>query len=151
MLFRFAILTLLISLSIGANGQDLQPVDWHVSTQQTANDTYEVNIKAQIEPGWVIYSMRTPANGPIATSILFDKSEKDIFFNTAVSEDLEPTETYDELFGQSVIKFSNEASYTQIVTSDRKNATLTGSITYMTCNGKQCMPPKQVPFVTVLN
>lgn len=151
MLFRFAFFTFLISYSIIATGQDLQPVDWFVTTQKTGSNTFEVNIKAQIEPEWVIYSMRTPENGPIPTQIVFDEPGKEIFFNAELTEDLIPTETYDELFGQSVIKFSKEASYTQMVTSDIKNATLSGSITYMACNGKQCMPPKQVPFVTVLN
>lgn len=151
MLLRIALLPLLLLIQTYGIGQNLDPVAWKVNTQKTGSNTYEVKIKAQIDPDWVIYSMISPENGPIATKIVFDQSEDNVTLQNSIIEDLEPVKVYDKLFEQEVIKFSNEASYTQSVISEINNATLTGTITFMACNGKQCLPPTKVPFLTVLN
>lgn len=130
--------------------EDLSPVDWHIYTKPVSDDTFQVFFDAYIDDNWMIYSSLSPDGGPIATSISFDKH-----IHVEVAEGLreinEPQVTFEKLFGQNVMKFTKKASFSQLLKSQERDVVTKGYITYMACNGKQCLPPTDIPFLVVLN
>jgi len=51
------------------------------------------------------------------------------------------------LFGVDVKQFSNKVVFVQTVKMKAKAKTsITGTIEFMTCNNRECLPPKAQPF-----
>ena len=130
--------------------QDLDPVDWHIYTDKKSKSDYSIYIEATIKDEWVIYSMSSPEGGPIATNITFNAVDG-VELQSKVFESTTPTKEFEELFGQEVVKFSDRALFIQDLKSFNKSVIINGTITYMACNGRQCLPPRQLPIVAVLN
>lgn len=129
---------------------DLTPVDWHIYTKPIGDATFQVFFDAYIEDNWMIYSSFSPDGGPIATSVSFDK-HVDVELSGRLQEIIEPETTFEKLFGQNVMKFTKKASFSQVLKSRETDVVTKGYITYMACNGKQCLPPTDIPFLVVLN
>jgi thiol:disulfide interchange protein DsbD len=115
------------------------PVKWTFETKRKDSKSLEITATAIMEKDWVIYSQYTEEGGPIATSFTIDGEEIKFL------EDKKPTVQYDELFMVNVSKFKKTASFTYITEKDliNKNAT----VTYMTCDGSKCLPPKTLEFI----
>lgn len=135
---------------LNSGAQDLEPVDWHIYTDKKSESDYSIYIEATIKEEWVIYSMSSPEGGPIATDITFNIVDG-VKLQSKVFESTTPKREFEELFGQEVVKFSDRALFIQDLKSSNKSVVINGTITYMACNGRQCLPPRQLPIVAVLN
>jgi hypothetical protein len=134
----------LIFTSLHAQVQD--PVKWKYVAIKKTGQEYTVNILATLSAGWHIYSMNTPDGGPVATAFSFKK-------NPLVIIDGKPTEAgnlstiHDDVFGVDVKYFSETVTFAQTVKlKSAVKTNLSGSIKYMVCNDKMCLPPKTIPF-----
>lgn len=65
-LFAFLLTFLVGILSVSAQVEN--PTRWSFSQKSLGNNEYELVFKAEIEPGWHVYSMYTPDGGPMATT-----------------------------------------------------------------------------------
>ena len=146
------ILALAVSLVVlnAVNAQVKNPVQWAFTTKKINATTYEVHLTANIESGWHVYSQTTPEGGPVPTSIEFAK-------NPLLSIDGSATEVgkleqhHEPLFGVDVKQFSNKVDFVQTVKLKGKAKTaLNGSIEFMTCNDRECLPPKTQKFSIAL-
>jgi len=115
------------------------------------NQSENIIITANIESGWEVYSQYLENdNGPIRTSFEFaEGSNFELIGKT--DEKGNRKEAYDELFGMKLIKFSKRATFTQRVKKIGNMDFVTGSLTYMTCDGNSCLPPTNVDFDVQLN
>ena len=52
---------------------------------------------------------------------------------------------FDNMFDVDVIKFKDKAIFTKKFPI-KKGVSLSGYVTYMTCDGEKCLPPTDVPF-----
>jgi len=122
------------------------PVKWTYTAKKIKGDVYELHMTAVLEPKWHIYSQDIKGDGPVPTSFAFDK-------NPLVKPDGKVVEMgklekeYDKNFGMTLKYFGNKVDFVQKIKLKAAVATLAkGKITYMVCNDKKCLPPKDVPF-----
>ena len=136
-------LTLITLFLIGAaNAQILNPVKFEYSVVKKANNTAEVRIKAMIEPKWHLYSVKNPDGGAQPTEIKFEN------INTvgSIKEDGKLKTVFEKEFKVNQKYFENTVSFVQLVKLKPGANKIAGTITYMVCNDRQCLPPKDVEF-----
>jgi thiol:disulfide interchange protein len=134
--------TLIILFFLSASyAQILNPVKFNYSLVKKGNKLYEVHIKAMIDPKWHLYSVKNPEGGAIATEIKFNDAQT----AGSIKEKGALKTIFDKEFKLNQKYFEKNVEFVQKVKlkSDDK---VTGTITYMVCNDKQCLPPKDVEF-----
>ena len=126
------------------------PVQWKYSAQKLPEQKYTIHLDAVIKPGWHIFSLDN-ISGPGPTNINFH--EHSGFKLEGRARQLRPSETtQDPAFSTSVKVFTGKASFVQGIDRKKDEAIdLAGTVRYMACNGKNCLPPKTDSFRLVLN
>lgn len=115
------------------------PTKWSYSQKSLGNNEYELVFKAQIEPGWHIYSMYTPAGGPMATTMALEEAGKGVELLGQATEN-EPKKEHDDVFGVDVWSFDNEYVITQKVkVTDQAVASIKGTLEFQVCREGQCV------------
>ena len=133
-----------ITLSAAAQIQD--PVDWSYSVKKLSADTYTFTATANIEGDWHIYSQTTGKGGPVPTKINFKKNPL-ITVVGATKEAGKVKQVYDELFKTNVRYIGETATYTQTIKVRAGVKTnISGSVEYMVCDDRQCLPPSKKSF-----
>jgi len=140
--YSFILLLSLFCLNISAQIEN--PIAWTSEVLANEDGTYSLVVEAQVGNGWCIYSQHTADNGPIPT--YFEITSEDVELIGDFDEIGEAKEGIDDMFGVNVIKFSKNTKFVQKFKSkDAKS--ITGNVTFMTCNDKSCLPPHTVDFV----
>lgn len=122
------------------------PVQWEFKAKKVSSENYEISIVAVIEGNWHIYSQFTPDGGPVATSINFNKNPL-IAFNGHVKEIGKLQVKHEDVFDVQVKYFDGMVVFQQLISLKKKVKTkISGTVEYMVCDDKQCLPPKKVPF-----
>ena len=122
--------------------QILNPVTFNYSVVKKGNDLYEVHVKAMIEPKWHIYSVNNPEGGAQATEIKINdgktvgKIKENGKLNTIFEKEFQVNQKY----------FESSVDFVQLVKLKPGNKKITGTVNYMVCNDRQCLPPKEVEF-----
>ena len=111
------------------------PVKWVFTAKKISAGKYEVHLTAAIGSGWHLYSQTTPSGGPVATTISFMKNPL-LTLSGDAKEIGKLEQHFEELFGVDV-KATAKTS-------------LNGSIRYMTCNDKECLPPRVQKFTIAI-
>lgn len=140
----------LMAFSAAGQAQVKDPVKWSFSAKKGNNELFEVHLVATIEKGWHIYSQTTPSGGPIPTAITFSKSPLIVLEGNA-KENGKLEQHNEPLFGVDVKQFSDKVDFVQTLKLKANvKTTVNGSVEYMVCNDKECLPPKSVPFSVAL-
>jgi len=143
---RVFVATLLFMCISGIAFGQLTPVKWSFEAEKVNEKEYDIIITANIESGWSVYSQYLESqNGPIATSFQF-YNDRDIHLIGKTDESGFKKESFDDLFGMNLIKFSKKAKFTQRVKVDGTANSVKGNLTYMTCDDTSCLPPANVDF-----
>lgn len=124
-----------------AKAQILNPVSFDYSLVKKGTDMYEVHVKASIQPKWHIYSVKNPEGGAVATEIKFN----DATLIGAVKEVGKMKTVFEKEFQLNQKYFENAVDFVQTIKL-KHGSKVTGTISYMVCNDKQCLPPKDVEF-----
>lgn len=126
------------------------PVQWAFAAKKINATTYEVHLTASMESGWHIYSQSTPEGGPVPTSIEFSKNPL-LILDGKAKEVGKLEQHFETLFGVEVKQFSNKVDFVQVVKIKGKAKTaLNGSVEFMTCNDRECLPPRTQKFSIAL-
>lgn len=137
---------MVLTSSIFCFSQIKQPASWSFSAKKINATTYEIHLTATLEGGWHIYSQTTPDGGPLPTKIKFSANPL-VTIQGVAKEVGKPEKKYEEIFGVDVKQFSNKVDFVQVVQLKGKVKTnITGSIDYMTCNDRECLPPATQKF-----
>lgn len=136
------LLAFLLTFIIGVfsvSAQVENPTKWSFSQKELGNNEYELTLKAELQPGWHIYSMYTPEGGPMATSLVFtDKGQGVELLDKAVEN--EPHKEFDKVFGVDVWSFETEYIVKQKVkVTDAAIASVKGSLEFQVCQEGQCV------------
>jgi len=143
---KISILLVAIITTTILHAQVLDPVKWNYSAEKNSDKEFTVTIVATLSPAWHIYSIHTPADGPVPTSISFNKNPL-VLLSGAVKENGKLKTEHDDLFGVDVKYFADKVEFVQSVKLKSPVKTnVSGNIKYMVCNDKTCLPPKTVPF-----
>lgn len=147
-IFLFLVLSCVVLLS---KAQIQNPVQWSFTTKKIDATTYEVHLTASIEEGWHLYSQTTPEGGPVPTAISFSKNPL-VSASGAAREVGKMEKHFEPLFGVEVKQFSGKAIFVQTVKLKGKiKTTLNGTVEFMTCNDRECLPPATKKFSVSLN
>ncbi len=133
----------LLLLPLLSMSQVYQPVTWQTSAIATSGDTVLVQIKANIERGWHIYSQKQIIeNGPVATSINF-VSSADYKLSGKPSEG-KPVSKPEPAFDNMLVSyFEGNIIFTQkIIRNTGNEFAITADVTYMACSDEMCLPPE---------
>ena len=95
-----------------------------------------------IDAKWHIYSVKNPDGGAQATEIKFNEGKT----IGAIKENGKLKTTFEKEFGVDQKYFEGNVDFVQQVKLKPGNKKITGTVTYMVCNDRQCLPPKEVEF-----
>ncbi|HET9277426.1 MAG TPA: protein-disulfide reductase DsbD domain-containing protein [Flavitalea sp.] len=141
---------ILLIIAGQAFSQIKDPVKWSFSSKKINETTFEVSLVATVDPSWHIYSQTTPDGGPTPTTISFAKNPLLNLEGTA-KEVGKLEQKHEPLFGVDVKQFSNKVEFVQTVTLKAKaKTTINGTIEFMTCNNRECLPPTTQSFSVAL-
>lgn len=143
---RYCKILLFLLISSFVVAQELDPVSWSYNIEQIEGDEYLLVFKAEIEPGWTVYSQFTSDDGPVPTSLNFESEGV-----SKVGESVEKgskKEGFDKIFEVDVIKFLADEPFIieQKIKIDAGVENVVGYLTYMTCDKEKCLPPSDVEF-----
>ncbi len=126
--------------------QVFDPVKWTFESKEINNKKVDLIFEATIDPGWHLYGLNIPENGPIATSIIFTDTAGYEITGKAVSV-TNPEIKYDPIFGIDLELFSDKATFKQQIEKiTKEDLTITGYVEFMSCDDQRCLPPKEVEF-----
>jgi thiol:disulfide interchange protein DsbD len=134
-------LTALFVLS-ASYAQILNPVTFNYSVVKKGNDLYEVHVKANIQPKWHIYSVNNPDGGALATDIKINDGK----VVGKVKENGKMKTMFEKEFNVNQKYFESSVDFIQLVKLKPGNKKISGTVNYMICNDRQCLPPKEVEF-----
>lgn len=139
-----AFLALLIFSTLAASAQIKTPVKWAYAAKKINNNEAVLLIKATIDKGWHIYSQNLKPGGPVPTSFTFAKSAD----YTLVGKTAEPKgiSHFEKVFDMDVVYFENEVVFQQKVKLNKASTSIKGTVEFMVCNDKECLPPDEVDF-----
>jgi len=135
---------ILFVFAVTAKAQVLTPVHWSYGAKKLNNNEAIVFIKATIDDGWHVYSQTVKDGGPVKTTITFPASAE----YTLIGKTIEPTPITrnEKVFKMDVSFFEHEVIFQQKIKLKAGQATVKGTLEYMTCNDHQCLPPDDVDF-----
>jgi thiol:disulfide interchange protein DsbD len=140
------IIAITFILSSASHAQVQDPVKWNYVAIKKTDKEYTINISATLEPDWHIYSMNTPDGGPVATVFNFKKNPLITIDGKTVEKGKSST-VHDDIFGVDVKYYSETVTFVQqVILKSAVKTNLSGTVKYMICNDKMCLPPKTVPF-----
>lgn len=144
--FRFLLVIIgFIIICASAEAQILKPVKWSFASKSLPNGEAELVLSAKIDNGWYLYSQDIPKGGPIPTSFKFAPS-KDYKLVGKTSEP-KPEVKEDPNFEMKLKVFHSFAAFSQkIKVLSAKDFTVKGTLEFMCCDNKQCLPPDEVDF-----
>jgi hypothetical protein len=126
------------------------PVKWSYTAKRISDKVYEIHMTATLDPKWHIYA-QDAGEGPEPTTFNFLKNPL-IKLDDKVKEIGKLEKEYDPNFRSELKFYSNRVDFVQRVKLKSSASTiLKGTVSYMVCNDKKCLPPKEVPFSVKLS
>lgn len=145
----FFILSVVASFSF-AFAQPKSPVSFNFEAKKKSLGVYEIIITSTVPEPWHIYSQNTDKGGPIPTKITF-KPNPLIKLESKIKEVGKLQKIFDKTFGVNVMYYSNSVQFIQTIKVKAGIKTnIIGTIEYMVCDDKECLPPKKQNFELTL-
>jgi thiol:disulfide interchange protein DsbD len=121
------------------------PVIWSYSAKEIADKTYELHITATINGNWHLYA-QDAGEGPEPTTFKFTPNPL-ISFDGKVKEVGKMEKSFDKNFNSVLKYYAGKVVFVQKVKVRSAVATVVkGTVNFMVCNDRQCLPPRDVPF-----
>ena len=140
------LITLLLLFSaVALQAQVLEPVSWTFRSEKTGDNAFELVMTAELDKGWHLYAMDIEPGGPIPTTFTFEPGTG-YTLSGKTAEVTKPEVKYDNSFSMNIGMHSGRAEFRQKVTVSQLPATIKGFVTFMSCDDKQCLPPRDVEF-----
>jgi len=138
------ILTVIILTALSSNAQILKPITWSYAAKKISKSEAIIYLKAIIDDGWHIYSSKQKGEGPIKTSFRFITS-KDYTLIGDISEP-KPITKYEETFEMDISYFEKSVVFQQRVKLNKPVTVVKGSLGFMACNDRECLPSETINF-----
>lgn len=141
----------LFALMIAAFGctaaQSVNPVSWSFASKKIDANTYEVQLIANIQPGWHVYSQDQPSDA-IAVPASFSFNRHPLLqFDGKVKEVGKLEKFKDKVLGVTAYQYSEKVVFVQKVkVKGNAKTAVSGKLEFQTCNDEKCLPPKTVSF-----
>jgi DsbC/DsbD-like thiol-disulfide interchange protein len=134
-----------------AFSQENSVTHWSFHTKKLSDSTYEIHLTATLDEGWHIYSQNTPDGGPLPTSVSWSVNPL-VSLDGKTREDGKLQQHLEPLFGVAVMQYSGTVDFVQkMKVRGRAKTAIGGTISFMTCNDKECLPTSTHAFSIALN
>lgn len=142
---KILLFCVVLFFAAASHAQIENPVKWTYSVKKLKEGKYELHMTAALDGKWHIYA-QDAGEGPEPTSFTFDKNPL-IKFDENVVEVGKLEKQYDPNFKSTLKFYSGKVDFVQKVKLKSAVKTMAkGKITYMVCNDKKCLPPKDLYF-----
>ncbi|QNL50807.1 protein-disulfide reductase DsbD N-terminal domain-containing protein [Olivibacter sp. SDN3] len=141
---KLSVLVAYILLTLTVSAQIKTPVKWSYAAKKLNDQEAVVLIKATIEKGWHIYSQHIEPGGPVPTSFSFTSSGD--YATDGETSEPKGINHFEKVFDMDVIYFENEVVFQQKLKLNKPATTVKGTVEFMVCNDKECLPPDEVSF-----
>jgi thiol:disulfide interchange protein DsbD len=134
----------------GAFAQIENPVTWSYSAKKVSDKVFDIYVTATIAPKWHVYA-QDAGEGPEPTTFTFAKNPL-VTMDGKVKELGTLEKEYDKNFNTVLKFYSNKVNFVQRVKLKSTATTVVkGTVTFMVCNDRKCLPPKEIPFSVKVN
>jgi len=141
---KYIIIFCLAFISTEVLSQDkMKPVTWKFEVLTDEDGNKVLVSTAKLDDNWAMYSQHTGEGGPVPLTFTYDEGPTLIGETVEISE---PIKKMSKLFEIQVVKFKEEAIFTQKFTSTSGVNKISGSLRFMCCDDLRCLPPTEVPF-----
>ena len=130
--------------AVTSKGQMLTPVKWSYAFKKLNAAEAIVYVKATVDEGWHLYSQTVKEGGPVKTTFTFAKSPAYTLMGNTVEP--KPITKFEKTFDMDVAYFEKTALFSQKVKLKGKSAVVKGTVEFMVCDDKQCLPPEEISF-----
>lgn len=143
---KILLLAIIVFGALSGNAQ-LNPITWTFTSKKTGDKIYEIQMKANIQTKWHLYSQTQP-NDAIAMPTTFVINANPLFKLDGKIKEVGAMEKFkDAELGVSANQYSRTVTFTQkIKLKANVKTNFTGNVEYQTCDDHQCLPPKKVKF-----
>lgn len=135
-------MTLLLISALCGYSQILIPVKWSYASKKLGNSDAVLLIKADMDKGWHIYSQHV--TGPIKTVFKF-KTDNNYSLIGNTTEPA-PITKYEDLLKATIQYFEQSVIFQQKIKLKKTTSNVGGSVSFLVCNDKHCLPPESVEF-----
>lgn len=147
---RLSLLGFFLTVAVFGFSQMYNPVSWTFENKKIGENEYELVFKAHIEEGSAMYSQHIASGGPIPTSFKFEEGNHYETIGEVIESEKNRESKQDDIFHMELIKFHDEAVFTQKVKVSDISKPIKGTVRFMSCNDHQCTPPTEEEFVFTL-
>lgn len=141
---KWMISSILLLVCTVGYGQILTPVKWSFAAKKTGKHEAVIFMKAEIDEGWHLYSQHVPDGGPVKTAFTFGPSgQHELVGKTAEPA---PIKKYEEVFRMEVAYFEKQVVFQQKIKLKAGQTVVNGTVEYMVCDDRQCLPPDEQAF-----
>ena len=121
------------------------PVQWNWTAKKIADKTYELHMTATINGKWHMYAQEA-GEGPEPTAFTFTRNPL-VKLDGKVKEFGKLEKNYDPNFKSTLKFYGEKVDFVQKVKLKSSVSTVVkGTVMYMVCDDKKCLPPKEIPF-----
>ncbi|MCD2426000.1 protein-disulfide reductase DsbD N-terminal domain-containing protein [Niabella pedocola] len=141
------VLALVAVLSLATARAQVDPASWKFTAKKISDKVYEVQMVATLKSGWHLYSQTQPKNA-IAYPTKVGFTNNPLIMRAGNVKEVGKMEKFhDASTNSTAYQYANTVTFVQKVTLKTAAKTaLSGTVEYQTCDDKQCLPPKKVPF-----
>ena len=141
-----SLLLLVLLCSSVMKAQELNPVSWQFTLEESGDSLYLVHADARIEPHWKLYSHFIEEGGPIPTDLHIDSLPGFRQIAAIEEEGKRHGPDKDPIFGIDVSYYMDKVRFTRKIYVAEQPALIKGYVLFMVCNDEQCLPPRTIPF-----
>ena len=127
------------------------PVSWTFNAKKTGDKTFQIEMKAQIQSGWHIYSQTQSEDAIALPTVVSFNNNPLLQLKGKTKEQGKLEKVTDKTLGVSANQYSGTVVFVQELELKAKVKTaITGTVEYQTCDDEKCLPPKKIPFTISL-
>ena len=138
-------------LVLGASAQMKNPVSWSFNSKKIDATTYELQMTANIEEGWHIYTIDHSGDIGVATAVTVKTNPLGATSGKPKITVGKAVQMKDPATGEMVKFYEGKVTIVQVVKlKSPVKTTFNGEVEFMACDDKQCLPPTSKEFKIAL-
>lgn len=123
-----------------------KPVKWTFRSEKKAEGQYDIIAEAVIGDSWHVYAPGVHHDpGPIPTTLTVNSDAGVTMEGNVREEGSNRHEEHDAYFKMKLVTYEHDLRLTQSIKAG-SSGNVTGSLEFMSCNSKSCLPPEYLEF-----
>ncbi len=123
-------------------GQQAAPVSWRFEALPERAGETTLLFTAALAPGWHLYSQHLKDGGPVPTRFRLEPGD-DFICETTIQEKGAAHTFYDSMYEMDITWYAGAVSFEQKIRLVNPIQAIRGTVEYMTCNDRMCIPGEQ--------